>query len=126
MMNKDEYFQSLLNDDRVVMSYPKAYEYYDKDDNEDINNLDHNGNKVDFLFWLCNSFNNHVKTKKHAARARMFVSDIATSLLEEVAYIRQDFGETEPFKAFEALREDQRSDMEISEIVDYSISMWDM
>lgn len=71
-MNKDQYFDSILNSERMVANYDEAHEMLQENDNYDF----------DVFVRLAYEFSNRCTTPEHYARARWFVSALALGVLE--------------------------------------------
>lgn len=82
----NDYFESMLNDETMCISLHEIEQYTSEHKSvkdagyEDIKE---NGFNIQSV---CHALNQHIKTPKHSARAKIIVSEIAELLLEECAY----------------------------------------
>ncbi len=73
-MNKDQYFDSLLNSDRLVINYTEVTWY--------LNDCKEPEHEFDVIAHLSDQLATRVKTPQHYARARFIMSELALMSLE--------------------------------------------
>lgn len=87
----EQYFNSVLNDDDMVVCYKNLLQHYNKANVADSG--------IDFLFWACSELNKQIHTKQHAARAILFVQMLAVGVLYKNAYYDADMNGSDAFDA---------------------------